>query len=56
VALTIPGQIPALTVTPEIILTLLVPPLVFEAAFQLNFSDLRKDLPVILILAIPESS
>ena len=42
-----------LALTPELILTLLVPPLVFEAAFHLNLRDLRRDLPGILLLAIP---
>ena len=42
-----------LDLTPELILTLLVPPLVFEAAFHLNLRDLRRDLPGILLLAIP---
>jgi len=39
--------------TPELILTLFVPPLIFEAAFHLNFSDLRRSLPAILVLAVP---
>jgi CPA1 family monovalent cation:H+ antiporter len=39
--------------TPELILALFVPPLVFEAAFHLNFSDLRRNLPGILLLAVP---
>jgi monovalent cation:H+ antiporter, CPA1 family len=39
--------------TPELILALFVPPLVFEAAFHLNFRELRRDLTPILILAIP---
>lgn len=39
--------------TPELILSLFVPPLVFEAAFHLNLVELRRSLPVILILAIP---
>lgn len=47
------GQIPFLTVTPEVILALLVPPLVFEAAFHMNFNDLRRELKLILLLAIP---
>ncbi len=51
--LTFIGQIPVLSAAPEIILALLVPPLIFEAAFHLNFTDLRKDLPVILALAVP---
>ena len=32
-------------ISPDIILSLLVPPLVFEAAFHLRMDDLRRDLP-----------
>jgi len=39
--------------TPELILALFVPPLVFEAAFHLNLGELRRNLPAILLLAIP---
>ena len=39
--------------TPELILALFVPPLVFEAAFHLNFQELRRNLPAILLLAVP---
>jgi CPA1 family monovalent cation:H+ antiporter len=39
--------------TPELILALFVPPLVFEAAFHLNISDLQRNLPGILLLAVP---
>ena len=38
------------TLTPELILALFVPPLVFEAAFHLHFDDLRQNLVVILLL------
>jgi len=38
---------------PELFLGLLVPPLVFEAAFHLNIQDLRNDLAPILALAVP---
>ena len=41
------------TLTPELILALFVPPLVFEAAFHLNIRDLRRSLPGILLLAVP---
>ena len=37
----------------QLILALLVPPLVFEAAFHLRFADLRRDLGTILLLAVP---
>ena len=39
--------------SPQIILALLVPPLVFEAAFHLRLDDLRRDFWLILALAIP---
>ncbi len=38
---------------PELILALFVPPLVFEAAFHLNVEELRRDLPALLLLAVP---
>jgi CPA1 family monovalent cation:H+ antiporter len=40
-------------ISPDIILSLLVPPLVFEAAFHLRVEDLRRDFGLILTLAIP---
>ena len=43
----------AIELTPEIILTLLLPPLVFEAAFHLSFEKLRRNLRTIIILAVP---
>ena len=46
-------QIQPLNISPEVILALLVPPLVFEAAFLLNFNDLRRDLRLVLTLAVP---
>jgi CPA1 family monovalent cation:H+ antiporter len=39
--------------TPQIILLLLVPPLIFEAAFHIRFDDLRRDFWLILLLAVP---
>jgi CPA1 family monovalent cation:H+ antiporter len=39
--------------TPELILSLLIPPLVFDAALHLNFDHLRKNLSTIALLAIP---
>lgn len=38
---------------PEIFLSLLLPPLLFEAAFHLNFEELRSNIATILILAVP---
>lgn len=40
-------------IPPEIFLGLLVPPLIFEAAFHINVGNLLKDLAPILALAIP---
>lgn len=39
--------------TPELILALFVPPLVFEAAFHLNVNELRRNTGAILLLAVP---
>ncbi len=39
--------------TSQIILLLLVPPLVFEAAFHIRFDDLRRDFWLIILLAVP---
>lgn len=41
-----------ISLTPELILALLVPPLVFEAAFHINLSELRRNLVSILLLAV----
>jgi CPA1 family monovalent cation:H+ antiporter len=47
-------QSPAkINLTPELILALFVPPLVFEAAFHINFQDLRRNMISILVFAIP---
>jgi len=51
-ALSLRGQ-ENIEIPPEIFLGLLVPPLIFEAAFHINIKDLRNDLPPILALAIP---
>jgi monovalent cation:H+ antiporter, CPA1 family len=59
VALVIVGLLFALqstikfVLTPELILALYVPPLVFEAAFHLNVEELRRNITSILLLAIP---
>jgi CPA1 family monovalent cation:H+ antiporter len=38
---------------PNLILTILVPPLIFEAAFHIKFSELRQNLTGIMAFAIP---
>jgi len=40
-------------VTPELVLAVLVPGLVFEAAFRLDFDELRPTLPAVSLLAVP---
>jgi CPA1 family monovalent cation:H+ antiporter len=42
-----------LEATPELILAIFVPPLVFEAAFHLDLKQLRENLVPILFLAVP---
>jgi CPA1 family monovalent cation:H+ antiporter len=39
--------------TPELILALFVPPLIFEAAFHLNYSELQRNLGSIITFAMP---
>ncbi len=39
-------------ITGELILGVLVPPLIFEAAFHIRWDDLKRDLTLILLLAI----
>jgi len=51
-ALTLASQV-ELDISPSLILALLVPPLIFEAAFHLNVNDLRRNLGAILMLAVP---
>ena len=43
----------AINLTPELILALFVPPLVFQAAFHLTADELWRNLPSILMLAVP---
>src|SRR5260370_26701774 len=42
---------PKVSLTKELIFTALLPPLIFEASFHLRWKELRRDLPVILVLA-----
>ncbi len=47
------GERLEINLTPELILSLFVPPLVFEAAFHLEYKRLRANLITIVTLAIP---
>ena len=40
-------------ITPELIMVIFVPPLIFEAAFHLDFRMLRDSLTPIMMLAVP---
>ncbi len=42
---------PKVELTKTLLFTVLLPPLIFEAAFDLKWRPLRKDLPVVLVLA-----
>ena len=41
----------SLTLTKELVFEVFLPPLIFDAAFQMNWNELRRDLPVTLTLA-----
>ena len=42
---------PTVGLTKELLFTTLLPPLIFEAAFYLQWTEVRRDLPVLLLLA-----
>ncbi len=48
----IPGT-PTIVLTPELIVAVFLPTLIFEAAYNLHFGHLRENLRLITILAIP---
>lgn len=43
--------VPRVVLTKDLIFTALLPPLLFEAAFYINWNQLRRDFPVISVLA-----
>ena len=51
IALALSRLSPDVELTKQLVFTLFLPPLIFEAAFQLRWRELRKDLPVILTFA-----
>jgi CPA1 family monovalent cation:H+ antiporter len=51
IALALSRFVPDIELTKQLVFTLFLPPLIFEAAFQLRWRELRKDLAVILTLA-----
>ena len=52
-ALTFMGRFETFPTSPDVILALLVPPILFEAAFHIRLDDLRRDFWLILLLAVP---
>lgn len=42
---------PRIELTKQLLFTALLPPLIFEASFHLDWQQLRRDLPVVLVLA-----
>jgi CPA1 family monovalent cation:H+ antiporter len=51
IALAISPLTPAVQLTKELVFGALLPPLIFEAAFQLRWRELRKQLPIVMVLA-----
>lgn len=51
IALAFSSQSMDLHLTKELIFTAFLPPLIFEAAFHMQWSKLREDFPVVLVLA-----
>jgi len=51
IALTFAPFALAISLTKSLLFTVLLPPLIFEAAFTLEWRKLRSDLPVVLVLA-----
>ncbi len=48
----LPG-VPTVVINPEIIFLIFLPPLLFDAAFNISYKDLRKNLSTVSTLAIP---
>lgn len=46
------GVLPAIQLTPDLVLLLFLPPLAFEAAFHLDFDRLRQDLTPVTVFAV----
>lgn len=51
IALAVLPYAPRVALTKDLIFTALLPPLLFEAAFDINWNQLRRDFPVIAVLA-----
>lgn len=51
IALSVSGYHSRIVLTPELIFTFLLPPLVFEAALHLGWSEFRREAPLVLSIA-----
>src|SRR5437762_4878916 len=51
IALALSSFIPDISLTKELIFTILLPPLIYEATLYIRWQELRQDLPIILALA-----
>src|SRR3990172_9571041 len=51
IALSFLGSVPDITLTKDLLFTVFLPPLVFEAALYIRWGDLRRELAVVLTLA-----
>src|ERR1035437_3314573 len=51
IALAVLPYAPRIALTKDLIFTALLPPLLFEAAFYINWNQLRRDFPIIAVLA-----
>jgi len=52
-AISLTGPIADLRITHDLILAVLIPGLVFEAAYKLNLPELRRTFPAVAVLAVP---
>jgi len=51
IGLAVVPLVPTVALTKDLIFTALLPPLLFEAAFYIHWDQLRRDLPVVAVLA-----
>ncbi|UAK24477.1 cation:proton antiporter [Sphingomonas nostoxanthinifaciens] len=52
IALSVAGHGSRITLTPELIFTVLLPPLIFEAALHLGWAQFRREAPLVLSIAV----
>ena len=52
-AISLVGPAADLDITPDLILAVLIPGLVFEAAYKIHLDELRRTFPTVVVLAVP---